>query len=96
MTADSAIIAVFERRGLAVCLYESGGAASRLVSEDGGATWESVAAPTLGGATLTGTLVDAAVDERFGGALYVLRKSGSTVTVLRSTDCGATFETVIS
>jgi len=95
LTARSAVIETISARGIIVSLWENSGNVQVQYSFDGGTTWTLPQNALLDGSPFTGELLDSDYDPAWD-AIYLIRKSGSTVSVLKSYDLGANFSTMIA
>lgn len=95
VTANTAVLETQSERGRTVLIYGDGSDHCNFVeSKDGGDTWSSPAQVKMSGSQLVAKLIDCCYDYRLSTLFMTCQISGST-KVLRSTDGGETFETVL-
>lgn len=95
MTANSAVLETISARGIIALLWENGGNVQVQYSYDAGQTWTAPQNALLNGAAFTGELLDSDYDPRWD-AIYLVRKTGSTVQLLVSYDAGATWGVLVA
>lgn len=95
LTARTAVLETISARGIIVLLWENNGNVQVQYSYDAGQTWTTAQNALLNGSPFTGELLDSDYDPRWD-AIYLVRKSGTTVQVLVSYDLGATWSLLVS